>query len=113
MVVLGIMVAALSTVVRPRSGTLEVKTAAMLTASRLRDLRSSAIAAGKDRLATIDVGDRTVQFNDGRAPVALQRGIAVAVTGADSERRSPTTAKAPAGSSMRSCMIAFSRRPMA
>lgn len=92
MVVLVIMVAALSTVVRPRSGTLEVKTAAMLTASRLRDLRSSAIAAGKDRLATIDVGDGMVQFNDGRAPVALQRGIAVAVTGADSERRSPTTA---------------------
>ncbi len=36
----------------------------MLTASRLRDLRLSAITAGKAlRLATIDVGDGMVQFN--------------------------------------------------
>lgn len=92
MVIVGMMVAAVSAVYRPGSGTLEVRAAAMLTASRLRDLRSSAITSGKDRVVTIDVDSRLVQFNDGRSPVAINRAITVAVTGADSERRSPTTA---------------------
>ncbi|SFV29604.1 GspH/FimT family pseudopilin [Hyphomicrobium facile] len=90
MVVLGMMVVALSAFNRPGTGALELKAAAIETASRLRDLRSDAIARGKDRVAIIDVNARGVAFSDGRAPVAINRAIAVDVTAAESERRSPT-----------------------
>ncbi|WP_045836334.1 GspH/FimT family pseudopilin [Hyphomicrobium sp. 99] len=91
MVVVGMMVVALSTFNRPGTAALELKAAAMQTASRLRDLRSVAITKGKDRVALIDVNAHWVEFNDGRAPVTINRAIAVAVTAAESERRSPTT----------------------
>lgn len=92
MAVLGMMVVALAASYQGRSSALEVKAATMLTASRLRDLRSAAIASGKDRLATIDVDGRLLRFDDGRAPVSIDRGVGIAVTAADSERRSPLTA---------------------
>lgn len=91
MVVVGMMVVALSAFNRPGTAALELKAAAMQMASRLRDLRSAAIARGKDRVAIIDVNARWVKFDDGRAPVAINRAIAVAVTAAESERRSPTS----------------------
>jgi general secretion pathway protein H len=92
MVVLTMAVAAVSTLMRgPSSGT-RVKAAALLAASRLRDLRSAAMATGSDRVATVDVGERVIRFSDGRSPLDLGRSIAVAITGADSERRSPTMA---------------------
>ncbi|MBY0562352.1 GspH/FimT family pseudopilin [Hyphomicrobium sp.] len=91
MVVVGMMVVALSAFNRPGTAALELKAAAIETASRLRDLRSTAIARGKDRVAIIDVNARRVAFDDGRAPVTINRAIAVDVTAAESERRSPTT----------------------
>ena len=57
-------------------------------ASRLRDLRAAAMTTGSERVATIDVNSRAVRFSDGRAPLELSHTIAIAVTGAESERSS-------------------------
>jgi general secretion pathway protein H len=92
MVVMTMSIAAISTLYRSPSAGTQVKSAALLAASRLRDLRSSAMSSGRERVATIDVGERVIRFSDGRAPVALDKSITVAVTGADSERRSPLMA---------------------
>jgi len=92
MVIVGMMVAALSAAYRPASSPLEVKAAAQLLASRLRDLRTSAISSGSDRIAAIDVDRHTLLVNDGRQPVSINPTISISVTGADSERRSPSTA---------------------
>ena len=58
-------------------------------------LRGSAICARRDDPAEnasrpIDVGERMIRFSDGRAPIAAREAINVAVTGADSENRSPS-----------------------
>jgi len=92
MVVMGMAIAAVSALYRsPSSGT-QVKATAQLAASRLRDLRAAAMTTASERFATIDVGGRVMRFSDGRAPLELGRSITVAVTGADSERRSGTSA---------------------
>ncbi len=92
MVVITMTIAAISTLYRsPSSGT-QVKVSALLTASRLRDLRTSAMSTGSERAATIDVAQRVIRFSDGRAPLELSKTIDVAVTGADSERRSVSVA---------------------
>jgi general secretion pathway protein H len=87
MVVLGMAIVAVSTFSRSPSAGLQVKAAAQLAASRLRDLRASALTTGSERSASIDVDRRIIRFSDGRAPLQLARSIAVAVTGAESERR--------------------------
>lgn len=92
MVVITMSIAAISTLYRAPSGSTQVKTAAHLAASRLRDLRSAAMSTGTERIATIDIGERVIRFSDGRAPIELNKSITVAVTGADSERRSPLMA---------------------
>jgi general secretion pathway protein H len=95
LVVMAIIVmaaAAISSLYRsPSSGT-HVKAAALLTASRLRDLRAAAMTTGSERVATIDVNNRVIEFSDGHAALELNRSIAIAVTAADSERRSAATA---------------------
>lgn len=92
MAIIGMTAAALSTLYRSPSAGVRVRAEALLAASRLRDLRAAAMAAGGERVATIDAAARVIRFGDGRAPLALGRSIAVTVTAADSERGSPTTA---------------------
>jgi general secretion pathway protein H len=92
MAIVAMIAAALSTLYRSPSAGVEVRAEALLAASRLRDLRASAMAAGRERLATIDAASRVIRFNDGRDPLVLGRSIVVAVTAAESEQRSPTTA---------------------
>jgi general secretion pathway protein H len=87
MVVIGLAIVAVSTFSRSPSSGLKVKAAAQLAASRLRDLRASALATSSERRAVIDVESRAIRFGDGRAPLQLDRSIAVAVTGAESESR--------------------------
>src|SRR5262245_31241443 len=82
MVVITLSIAAISTLYHGPSGATQVKTSALLAASRLRDLRSSAMSSGKERVATIDINERVIRFSDGRAPVELNKSITMAVTGA-------------------------------
>jgi general secretion pathway protein H len=90
LVVLAMMIAAVSALYRPPSAGTQVKATAYLAASRLRDLRAAAMTTGSERVATIDVSKRMIGFSDGREPLQLNKTIAVAVTGADAERRSET-----------------------
>ncbi len=87
MVVLGMAMVAVSALYRAPSSGVQLRAAAQLAASRLRDLRVAALTSGSERVATIDVNGRVIRFSDGRAPLQLARSIAVAVTGAESERR--------------------------
>jgi general secretion pathway protein H len=89
MVIIIMSIAAISTLYRAPSGAKQVKAAALLAASRLRDLRAAAMSTGSERVATIDVGERVIRFSDGRTPIKLNNAIDIAMTGADSERRSP------------------------
>ncbi len=88
MVVMAMMIVATSTLYqRPSSGT-QVKAAALMAASRLRDLRSLAMSTGQERAATIDLDRRIIKFGDGRGPLEINREIALAVTAAEGETRS-------------------------
>lgn len=87
MVILGMLITAVSALyLKPSSG-VQLKAAVQLTASRLRDLRAAAMANGATRSATFDVNTRVVRFSDGRAPLQLERSIALTVTGAESEKK--------------------------
>jgi len=90
LVVMAVMVMAMMAISAlyraPSTGTV-LRTEAMTMASRLRDLRAAAIAAGSERVASIDVDARAIQFSDGRAPVQLDRSLVLSVTAADSEQR--------------------------
>lgn len=92
MVVLSMSVAAVSLLSRSPSHGAQVKSAALLAASRLRDLRAAAMSSGSDRLAMIDTEARVMHFSDGRAPLEFAKTIVVGVTGAESERRLPFAA---------------------
>ena len=87
MVILGMVMTAVSALYLAPSSGVQVKAAALLTASRLRDLRATALATGSARSASFDVEARAIRFSDGRAPLQLSRSIALAVTGAESEKR--------------------------
>jgi general secretion pathway protein H len=113
MVVLALTYAAVSTLYRTPSASVQLKAAARLTASRLRDLRAAAMTTGSERVATIDVNGRVIRFGDGRAPLDIDKSIAIAVTGAESERRSATTAGVrffPNGSSSGATIVLRSER---
>jgi general secretion pathway protein H len=89
MVVMALTAAAISTLYRAPSGASQVRSVALIAASRLRDLRSNAMTSGTERVADIDVERRLIAFNDGRAPISFSRSIDVEVTAADSEKRGP------------------------
>jgi general secretion pathway protein H len=91
MVVVTITIGALSSLYRSPSSGAQVRAAALLAASRLRDLRVAAMTTGSERVATIDAEGRTIRFGDGREPLALSQSIAMEITAADSERRTTTT----------------------
>jgi general secretion pathway protein H len=95
LVVMAMMVmamAAVSTLYRAPSAGTTLKTAAHQAASRLRDLRATAMATQRERTAAIDVDGRSIAFGDGRAPLQIDRSLVMSVTAADSERTSARTA---------------------
>lgn len=77
---------------RAPSGTSLAKSAALLTASRLRDLRAAAMTTGSERFAEIAPVARVMSFSDGRPDLRLDHSIEISVTAADSEKHSPETA---------------------
>lgn len=90
LVIIAMTAAAISTLYRSPSGSAQIKTAALLAASRLRDLRANAMTSGNERVATIHVDARAMEFSDGSAPISFSRAMKMEVTAADSENRSPT-----------------------
>jgi general secretion pathway protein H len=92
LVVIAMTVAAISTLYRSPSGSAQVKTAALLAASRLRDLRSNAMTSGNERFAAINVDRRTMEFSDGRTPIAFSHLMKIEVTAADGGSRDPGVA---------------------
>ncbi len=88
MVVLAMMMVATSTLYHAPSGRTQVRSTALLAASRLRDLRAIAMETGRARKATIDLRRGIIQFGDGRGPLAIGKEIALTVTAADTETRS-------------------------
>jgi general secretion pathway protein H len=84
MVILAMAMVAVSALYRSPSGGVQVKAAALQTASRLRDLRAAAMTTASERLAMIDVNGRAIRFSDGRPILQLDRSIALRVTAADS-----------------------------
>jgi general secretion pathway protein H len=89
MVVLVLAYAAVTAMYTSPSRGIELKSAARLTASRLRDLRAEAMTTGTERGATVDVNGRLIKFGDGRPPLMLGQTITLAVTGAESETGVP------------------------
>jgi general secretion pathway protein H len=87
MLILAMLITAVSTIYRAPSAGVQLRSAALLTASRLRDLRAAALTTGTARVATFDVTARAIRFSDGHAPLQLSRAIALSVTAARSERR--------------------------
>jgi general secretion pathway protein H len=85
MMVASLVIGAITVAYRAPSPGVQLKTVAHVTASRLRDLRAAAMASRGERVATIDTARRVIGFGDARAPLALQRGVAVSVTSADDE----------------------------
>jgi general secretion pathway protein H len=92
MMLASLVIGAISVAARAPSPAVQLKTLAHVTASRLRDLRASAMATRAERVATIDTSRRVMAFGDARAPIALQRSIAVTVTAADDEMTAPARA---------------------
>jgi general secretion pathway protein H len=92
MAILAMAFVAVSAVYKRPSQGVEVKAAARLAASRLRDMRAAAMNSGTERSAYFDVNARTIRFGDGRAPQQLSPSIRFAVVGADSERAAPDIA---------------------
>lgn len=92
MLMVAMATTAVTAVYRAPSSGVKVKTAAMMVASRLRDVRASAMAAGRERQVEIDPNARVLRSSDGRAPLQLNPSLNIAVTAADSERTSPQNA---------------------
>jgi general secretion pathway protein H len=92
MMLASLVMAAISVAYRAPPPGAQLKTLAHVTASRLRDLRASAMAGRAERVATIDTARRVMAFSDARAPLALQRGVAVSIVAADEERPAPARA---------------------
>ena len=92
MSIMAMLLVAVANIYRAPSPRAEVKAAATLIAARMRDLRASAMTAGDDRRAVIDVDGRAVSFSDGRPPLQLSRKVELTVTGAESETSSATEA---------------------
>ena len=92
MVVVAVAASSVLVLYRKPSAAMEVKAAALVTASRFRDLRALAVSTGTQRAAQIDVARRVITYGDGRAPVNINRAITMTVTAADSETLSSSRA---------------------
>ncbi len=97
---------------QPSAGA-QLKTAAVTTASRLRDLRVAAMSTQTERLAVIDTNRRSVRFSDRRSTLQLPTSFSIRVTAAESEKKSPSAAGIrfyPNGSSSGGTIILRSKR---
>ncbi|MBN9290519.1 MAG: prepilin-type N-terminal cleavage/methylation domain-containing protein [Hyphomicrobium denitrificans] len=92
LVIVALTAGAISMLYRSPSSEAQLKTASLMAASRLRDIRSGAMISGSDRLAVIDVARKSIEFSNGIAPMTFPRSIDLDVMSADSERVSPTAA---------------------
>jgi general secretion pathway protein H len=92
MSIAALSLAAVSFLYSSPSGATKVKSAALMTASRLRDLRAAAMSRGEERVARIDPGARTLLFGDGRPVLRLDPSIDILVTSAEGESATPKTA---------------------
>lgn len=113
MAVLMLVLTAISALYRSPSQGVLLKSAAASMSSRLRDLRAAAMATGSERVANIDVNERSLSFSDGRAPLQLDPALTLSVTAADSERRTPRVAGIrffPNGSSSGATILLQSER---
>jgi general secretion pathway protein H len=88
LVIVAMTTAAISALYRTPSGASQVKTAALLAASHLRDLRSGAMTTGSETVAEIDTANRILSFGARISPIQLSPSVELEVTSADSERRS-------------------------
>lgn len=86
MLILGLVIAVVPMAAKSPSPMAKAKSDAATIAARLRGLRSAAIVTSGQRMAVIDMAKRQVRFDDGRAPVAIDRSLSLTVTSADSER---------------------------
>ncbi len=92
MIIASLATASILVLYRGPSSDTELRAAALMTASRFRDLRVTAVETGTQRIASIDVERRLIRYADGRAPLQIDPAITVTVTAAESERHSATTA---------------------
>jgi general secretion pathway protein H len=92
LVIIALTAGAISMLYRSPSSDAQLKTASLTVASRLRDIRSGAMVSGTDRLAVIDVVQRSMEFGNGIAPLTFPGSIDIDVMSADSERLSPSAA---------------------
>jgi len=97
---------------QPSAGA-QLKTAAVTTASRLRDLRVAAMSTSTERVAVIDTASRSMRFDDRRAPLQLSKSFSIRVTAAENEKRSPAATGIrfyPNGSSSGGTIVLRSKR---
>lgn len=92
LVIVALTAGAISMLYRSPSSDAQLKTASLMAASRLRDIRSGAMISGTDRLAVIDVVRKSIEFSNGISPLTFPRSIDLDVMSADSERVSPSAA---------------------
>lgn len=92
LVIVALTAGAISMLYRTPSSDAQLKTASLMAASRLRDIRSGAMISGTDRVAVIDVVSKSIEFSNGISPLKLPLSIDLDVMSADSERLSPTAA---------------------
>lgn len=92
LVIIALTAGAISMLYRSPSSDAQLKTASLTAASRLRDIRSGAMVSGTDRLAVIDVAQRSIEFGNGIPPLTFPGSIDIDVMSADSERLSPSAA---------------------
>lgn len=86
MLILCLVIAAVPMAAKSPSPMAKAKGDAAMISARLRGLRSAAIATSGQRMAVFDVAKRQVHFDDGRAPVTIDRSLSISVTSADSQR---------------------------
>ncbi len=92
MSIAALSLAAVSFLYSSPSGATKVKSAALMTASRLRDLRAAAMSRGEERVARIDPHSRVMLFGDGRPELRVDPSIDIQVTSAEGESTTPQTA---------------------
>lgn len=92
MTIIALAMGSMSLLYRKPSGASLAKHAALTTASHLRDVRAVAMSHGAARRVDIIPSKGLLSFDNGRADVRLDPSIRIAVTSADSERRSADSA---------------------
>lgn len=92
MTIIAMAMGSMSLLYRKPSGAALAKAAALATASHLRDVRATAMSHGSERRVDIIPSKGLLSFDTGRADVRLDPSIQIAITSADSERRSADSA---------------------